>query len=62
MQPLQVTKSFEAKRKEIEKRIDEGYTYLELGSEFKMDKRLTKYMESLTAQARERGNTININK
>ena len=42
-----MTKSFEVKWKAIERKIEDGFTYSELASEYKMDKKLKYLLESL---------------
>eukprot|EP00347_Sterkiella_histriomuscorum_P013049 403366210 len=58
LKPLQMTKSFEVLRREIESKIENGFTYQELGGEYKMEKRYRKYLESLSEQIEQTGATI----
>lgn len=58
LKPLQCSQSFELIRREIEKKIEAGYTFQELAILYKMDPRIRKYLESMNAQIVENGRMI----
>ena len=58
LKPLQSSQSFELIRREIEKKIEAGFTFQELAILYKMDPRIRKYLESMNAQIEENGRMI----
>lgn len=53
-----MTRSFDVMRRNTEKKLDEGFTFQELGADYKMDKRLKKYLKSLSDQIEENGSVL----
>jgi len=58
--PLQPTQAFSVQRKEMERKLEQGYTFQELAAVYKMDEGVRRHMESLAAQIKETGSSIRL--
>lgn len=58
--PLKHNQSFQILRQEIEKKLNDGYTYQDLSSRYPMPKRFRRHLESLHEQIVETGKIIKV--
>lgn len=54
------TQAFSVQRMEMEKKLEQGFTFQELAAQYKMDQGVRRHLESLAAQIKETGSTIRL--